>query len=182
MGTWTSVRTVPHLEDQAVSEPGVRAILGATGIALMFVLLTRWPLARTGPLDSDEFGFLREVAVRWFPMHHTLFKTLARLLGLILGDFYRGFILLDMIASALALVSLWWWLRARTSGAGGGRGPDAGGRPEFLGLWRGRGELHGNRRRRVVLDGSGDSRASPTDALASLRRGGGPGLGDGLSS
>ena len=36
-------------------------------------------------------------------MHHTLFKTLARGLGLIAGDFYRGFIILDIIASALAM-------------------------------------------------------------------------------
>ena len=118
--------------------------------------------------------------MRWFPMHHTLFKTLARLLGLILGDFYRGFILLDMITSALALVSLWWWLRALVpSGAGGGRGPDAGRRPDFWGYGAVAGNYTAIVARRVVLDGGGDPRPSPTDALASLRGGGRPRLGTG---
>jgi hypothetical protein len=82
------------------------------GIALVFVFLTRWPVARTHPLDTDELGFLRQITVHWFPMHHTLFQTLGRMLGSLCGDPYRGFILLDMLCSAGALASLWWWLRA----------------------------------------------------------------------
>ena len=45
-------------------------------------------------------------------MHHTLFMTFGRVLGLVAGDPYRGFILLDMLTSAVALVSAWWMLRA----------------------------------------------------------------------
>jgi hypothetical protein len=87
-------------------------VLATAGLALAFVLATRWPVARDVPLEPDEFGFLQEVAVRWFPMHHTLFKTLGRLFGLVVGEPYRGFIALDMTMSALALLSVWWWLRA----------------------------------------------------------------------
>src|SRR5262249_19619296 len=46
------------------------------------------------------------------PMHHTLFLAGARVLGRAVGDAYRGFIVLDMLTSALALASVWWWLRA----------------------------------------------------------------------
>jgi hypothetical protein len=81
-------------------------------IALFAVFLTRWPVARTVPLESDEFGFLEAIRAHWFPMHHTLFLTFARLLGEGVGDAYRGFILLGMLMSALALTSAWWWLRA----------------------------------------------------------------------
>ncbi len=98
--------------DGSTNEPSWSAILAAVALALAFVLLTRWPVARTQPMESDEFGFLQDIAGRWFPMHHTLFKTLARGIGLIGNDAYRGFIVLDMIASALAMVSVWWWLRA----------------------------------------------------------------------
>ena len=45
-------------------------------------------------------------------MHHTLFMTLGRVLGLVCGDPYRGFIVLDMLTSAGAIVSVWWMLRA----------------------------------------------------------------------
>jgi hypothetical protein len=131
MASWTLRPSDLDHSDRELREPGIRAILAATGLAFAFILLTRWPVARNMPMDSDEFGFLGEVAVRWFPMHHTLFKTLARALGLFTGDLYFGFIALDMITSALALVTLWWWLRAvvppATAAAGAlvlGVGPD----------------------------------------------------------
>jgi hypothetical protein len=112
MASWTLLRSDLGLGDREIQEPGVPAIFAAAGVACAFVLLTRCPVARMIPLDYDEFVFLGDVTARWFPMHHTLFKTLARVFGLLTGDFYRGFIALDMISSAFALVSLWWWLRA----------------------------------------------------------------------
>jgi hypothetical protein len=89
-----------------------RPIAAALVVALVFVLATRWPVARTQPLDPDEWGFLEQTAVHWFPMHHTLFQALARALGQLSGDRYRGFILVDMLCSALALTGVWWWLYA----------------------------------------------------------------------
>lgn len=112
MASWTSLPSIPAESDGTIREPGLRAILGATAVAFAFILLTRWPVARTMAVDSDEFVYLGELAVQWFPMHHTLFKSLARLLGLAIGDTYLGFIALDMVTSALALVAVWWWLRA----------------------------------------------------------------------
>ena len=94
------------------NEPQRRVILAALAIALLFVFITRWPVTRSQPFDSDEFGFLAQTASRWFPMHHTLFMTSARVLGFICGDAYRGFIILDMVMSAGAIVSAWWMLRA----------------------------------------------------------------------
>ena len=91
------------------------AVLKALGIALALVLLTRLPVARAWPMDSDEFGFVEQIRAHRFPMHHTLFLALGRSLGLMAGDAYRGFIVLDIIMSALALVSAWWWLRAIVS-------------------------------------------------------------------
>ena len=79
---------------------------------MVLVFLTRLPVARPSPMESDEFGFLEQIRAHWFPMHHTLFLTAARLLGMLEGDEYRGILVLDMTMSALALVSLWWWLRA----------------------------------------------------------------------
>ncbi|HEX3451323.1 MAG TPA: hypothetical protein VHS97_23920 [Isosphaeraceae bacterium] len=84
----------------------------ALAIAILFVVATRWPVARIAPFEFDEFSFLGQTAVHWFPMHHTLFMTFGRVLGLVAGEPYRGFILLDMLVSALALVSVWWMLRA----------------------------------------------------------------------
>ncbi len=81
-------------------------------LALALVVMTRLPVARWRPLESDEFGFLAQVRQHWFPMHHTLFLTAGRLTGLLTADPYFGFVALDMATSALALVSLWWWLRA----------------------------------------------------------------------
>jgi hypothetical protein len=99
------------------TDPTAGAILKALGIALILVLLTRLPVARHGPIESDEFGFLEQVRAHWFPMHHTLFLTLGKCLGLLVEDAYRGFIILDMIMSAVALVAAWWWLRALVSPA-----------------------------------------------------------------
>jgi hypothetical protein len=87
-------------------------VLAATLIAILFVVLTRGPVLRGAPIESDEFGFLEQIKVHWFPMHHTLFMTLGRLLGSLAGDPYRGFLVLDIAMSGLALASAWWWLRA----------------------------------------------------------------------
>jgi hypothetical protein len=62
-------------------------------------------------MESDEFGFLDQIRAHWFPMHHTLFMTLGRLLGPLARDPYRGFLLVDIAMSGLALASAWWWLR-----------------------------------------------------------------------
>ncbi len=56
--------------------------------------------------------YLREISTQWYPMHHTLFKTAGRAFGMLVGDPYRGFLVLDMLTSALALVGVWWLLRA----------------------------------------------------------------------
>jgi len=112
MATGMALPPSTHAPTAQSSEPAARTVLLALGIALLFVAVTRWPVARSGPFDSDEFGFLEQIAAHWFPMHHTLFLTFARLLGRLAGDPYRGFILLDMLSSAGALVSVWWCLRA----------------------------------------------------------------------
>jgi hypothetical protein len=102
----------PRSGTSDTSEPSTPAILAAPVIALVLVLATRWPVARFQPFESDEFGFLEQVAAHWFPMHHTLFLTFGRVLAQVAGDPYRGFILLDMLSSAGALAVVWWWLRA----------------------------------------------------------------------
>jgi len=94
------------------SDPTVQAVVIALAMSLVLVFLTRLPVARPWPLETDEFGFLELIRDHWFPTHHTLFMTAGRLLGMVTGDAYRGFVVLDMVMSALALVSLWWWLRA----------------------------------------------------------------------
>ncbi len=97
---------------QPPSDPNARQIATASSLALAAVLLTRIPVARPSAFDFDEVGYLIMVARGWFPMHHTLFLAAAHGLGTLLGDPYRGFLALDMLTSALALVAAWWWLRA----------------------------------------------------------------------
>jgi hypothetical protein len=93
-----------------------REILQAFTVALAVVLLTRLPVARTHPVDYDEGCFLVALEGIWFPMHHTLFMTAGKALGLLFfGDVYPGFIVLDMAMSVLALVASWWWLRTLVS-------------------------------------------------------------------
>jgi hypothetical protein len=101
----------PHEASSKSSEASAWAILGAILCALSFVVATRWPVARSQPVESDEFGYLEQIAAHWFPMHHTLFLTFGRVLGALSGDAYRGLILLDMFISAGALVAVWWCLR-----------------------------------------------------------------------
>jgi hypothetical protein len=100
----------------------VREALGAFTAALALVVATRLPVARTGPVESDEFILVRLVGRCWFNIYHTLFIASGRLAGLAAGDSYRGFVYLDMLTSALALVAVWWLLRAvarpATSAAG----------------------------------------------------------------
>jgi hypothetical protein len=100
------------------NESGVKPAVGlgqavfALAAALAFVYLTRWPVLRPGPFESDEQIFLEVIRRYEMPMHYTLFLASARLVGIWVGDPYRGFLFLDMTVSALALVSVWWWLRA----------------------------------------------------------------------
>ena len=94
-----------------IAEPPTRSLLAALGLALAGVALTRGPVARPAAFDFDEVGYLGMIRERWFPAQHTLFLAAARGLGEILGDPYRGFVALDMVVSALALVAVWWFLR-----------------------------------------------------------------------
>jgi hypothetical protein len=100
------------LEKSETAEPSPREILGAIGLALLFVAATRVPFARTGPIESDEWQFVSQMNAGWLPAHHTLFQAAGRAIGMVVGGHYRGLVVLDMIVSALALGSLWWWLRA----------------------------------------------------------------------
>lgn len=93
-------------------QPGRSGVVLAFAIALALVVATRAPVARTGPIDSDEISFLQIIREHRLPMHHTLFLAAARVIGDGVGDPYRGFVILDMLVSALALTALWWWLRA----------------------------------------------------------------------
>ena len=135
MSNSTRTSLEPGIEPAAsVSDPAPGALLGALVLALVLVCLTRLPVARPGPVESDEFGFLDQTASHWFPMHHTLFMTAVRLVGLAVGDPYRGFLVLDMITSALALLSLWWFLRALAPPAAAAAGTVLlGGSPIFWG-------------------------------------------------
>jgi hypothetical protein len=110
-----SFARVDRESDIPPAEPTTAAVLLALAVALVLVFATRWPVARAAPLESDEFGFLERISEPWFPMHHTLFLTGGRLIGAAVGDPYRGLVVLDMLMSALALLSLWWWLRAVVS-------------------------------------------------------------------
>ena len=94
------------------SDPSFSSVVAGLALALVLVFLTRLPVARPWPMESDELGFLDQIRVHWFPMHHTLFMSSGRLLGLLTGNPYRGFLVLDMLMSGLALLSAWWWLRA----------------------------------------------------------------------
>lgn len=94
------------------TEPSGRAILLGLAVAMVFVVATRLPVARTTALEWDDSEYVKQTAVFWFPMHHTLFLTFGRIAGLVAATQYQGFVWLDMITSAAALVAAWWWLRA----------------------------------------------------------------------
>ena len=105
-----SLTSCPAIDEPL--EPRRGTVLMALGIVSVFVFATRWPVARPQPFESDEYGFLAQMALHWFPMHHTLFMTFGRVLGRICGDPYRALIVLDMLTSAGAILSVWWMLRA----------------------------------------------------------------------
>lgn len=98
-----------------ISEPTLRDTALALLIALVLVAATRLPVARPLAYDFDEIGFLGFIQDDTFPKFHTLFLASARVIGQMVGDPYRGFVLLDVAVSALALVASWWWLRAFVS-------------------------------------------------------------------
>ncbi len=89
-----------------------KVVAGVFLIALAGVALTRWPVARWEPFDGDEFLIVGIVRTHWFFVYHTLFLTAGRVFGAAVGDAYSGFVVLDMLTSALALTAVWWWLRA----------------------------------------------------------------------
>ena len=63
------------------TDPTFLAVVSALVMSLVLVFVTRLPVARPWPMETDEFGFLDQIRVHWFPMHHTLFMTAGRLLG-----------------------------------------------------------------------------------------------------
>ena len=93
-------------------EPSPRQILVALAICLVFVAITRLPIARPSAFDFDETGYLVTIEDGYFPKQHTLFLGSARLMGEWLGNPYGGFLVVDAITSALAMASVWWMLRA----------------------------------------------------------------------
>jgi hypothetical protein len=111
MATGKSLPRSTHPTTSDATEPDPRLIFVALVVSLLFIFATRLPVARIEPFEFDEFGFLVQSVEHWFPMFHTLFVTFGRALGLLTSDPYRGFVVLDMLTSAGALVSLWWMLR-----------------------------------------------------------------------
>ncbi|HWE39384.1 MAG TPA: glycosyltransferase family 39 protein [Isosphaeraceae bacterium] len=99
-------------EGEGVAEPTARMVLAALALATVGMVATRVPVWRPSAFDFDEVGYLETIAAYRFPMHHTLFLAAARAVGEWVGNSYRGFLILDMAVSALALVGVWWWLRA----------------------------------------------------------------------
>jgi 4-amino-4-deoxy-L-arabinose transferase-like glycosyltransferase len=110
--TWLATPSEPGADLGVQPLVGLRAIGLALLGSLTLVVLTRWPVLRPAPFDSDEFGFLEEIRHHAMPRFHTLFLASARLIGRGVGDPYRGFLILDMSMSVASLVAVWWWLRA----------------------------------------------------------------------
>jgi len=77
---WHRLSRSRQVIDDAL-EPRRGTILLTLGIVSLLVFATRWPVARPTPFDSDEHGFVAQMTSYWFPMHHTLFMTLGRVLG-----------------------------------------------------------------------------------------------------
>ena len=98
-------------DGQVSSEPTRKEWVLAIGLACVVVVLTRLPVARLGPIETDEFGYLAILERYALPPHHTLFLAAGRIVGRVVGDPYFGFVVLDMGTSALALIAAWWWLR-----------------------------------------------------------------------
>ena len=98
--------------DDAVREPTATAVLLALAVSLIFVAATRWPVARRTAFDFDEAGYLLMIQQADFPQHHTLFLASGKAIGLVVGNPYRGFVILDVVCSGLALAACWWFLRA----------------------------------------------------------------------
>ncbi len=108
----TDALTLPQSADELRPNVARRELVIAFVLTALFVLVTRLPFARPEPMEWDEFGYIVMITENALPMHHTLFLALARIIGNVLGEPYRGFVVLDMAMSAVALVSVWWWLRA----------------------------------------------------------------------
>jgi len=108
----TSSARVREESTGVMPEVRVGEILVILASAIALVVATRLPFARAEPFEPDEFGFIQKMGQFSLPMHHTLFLAAARIVGQWIGEPYRGLIVVDMATSALALVSVWWWLRA----------------------------------------------------------------------
>ena len=109
------ITTLEHSRRSVAStliEPTRRDVLVMLALALAFVLATRLPVARPAPFDMDEIGYLEFIQEYHLPPAHTLFLASGHVMGVLVGDPYQGFLVLDMIVSALALAAAWWWLRA----------------------------------------------------------------------
>lgn len=76
------------------------------------MLLTRWPIARYGPIETDEFGYLEIIKRFAIPPHHSLYLASGRILGDLAGNAYDGFVILSMLMSICAILAAWWMLRA----------------------------------------------------------------------
>ena len=84
-----------------VRDPSAPSVALAAILSLIFVVATRWPVARVTAFDFDEVGYLKMIAEADFPKHHTLFLAAGKAIGRRSGDPYRGFVVLDMTVSAL---------------------------------------------------------------------------------
>lgn len=102
----------PRFPEDAVREPTASGILLAVAASLLFVIATRLPVARTSAFEFDESGYLAMIQESNFPKHHTLFLASAKAIGLVVGEPYRGFVVLGMVSSGLAMAATWWFLRA----------------------------------------------------------------------
>jgi hypothetical protein len=98
--------------ETGLSEPSIAGVFLAVAVCLLFVAATRLPVARSEAFDFDEAGYLSMIQEADFPKQHTLFLASAKVIGLGVNNPYRGFVLLDIVSSGLALAATWWMLRA----------------------------------------------------------------------
>ena len=169
------MRDAHHARNGDLARPRTHALqirhsTGALGLTLAFalVLLTRWPVARAWPMDSDEFGFVEQIRAHWFPMHHTLFLALGAPRPDVRGCLsrvHRAGHHHECPRPGLGLVVAAGACPPADSRGGCGR---AGVRAGVLGLWRDGRELHGDRGRGIVPARRGVPDTKRPGCLASL--------------